>query len=112
MTTYDLMIKVKDILEANGFETSSPRIANEKDFETSGTAVKKDRKELSVEFREVYRSNATDENISVDIEVIKWDNNSGIRSGIRATKQRINSKMSDRSINNRVKKIMGAYETL
>ena len=127
MTTYDLMLKVKEILEANGFETRCTKCLNSKgemmkDFEYDGSASKDGKlwrepvKGYSftnlygygINFNVVYRSNGANENISVDIIIYKWK----ASCGTRIAKERININMSDKSINNRVNKIIDIYNSL
>lgn len=128
MTTYDLMMKIKDILEANGYETKSPIFANVREYEVQYHASKDGKYyETKHEYMSpwgltqltsfhgykilvecVYRSNGTSENVSVDIQIYKVEDS----SGRRVAKERVNTHMSDKSIFNRVKKIMDIYETL
>lgn len=120
--TYELMIHVKDILEANGYEVTSSKLSNLRDFEHQGHASKDGKSwrtpvegynfthlnGYEIGFYVVHRSNATNENVSVDVVIYRWRKSSG---GCIA-KERTNIKMSDKSINNRVQKIMDAYENL
>ena len=59
--------------------------------------------EISV--RIVHRSNATEENISVDIEVLIVN----AYSGHRLAKERVNTKMSEKSIMKRIDKMVDFY---
>jgi hypothetical protein len=122
MTTYDLMLKVKNELEAKGFETTSPKFSNCLDYEVQAQATKDGKSErrpvkgynfthlygYTISFEVVYRSNATSENVSVDISICEWE----ASSGKRIAKERINTKMSDKSIKNRINKIVEMYEAL
>ena len=122
MTTYDLMIKVKTALEENGYEVESAKCSNCKDYEFQAWATKDNkswRKPVEgynlthlfghrIEFNVVYRSNGTQENVSVDVEIVKWENSRGKQTA----KERVNVNMSERQIANRLKKIMDAYEAL
>lgn len=122
MTTYDLMLKVKEILEANGFEVRSPKASNLKDYERQGHATKdgKSWKEpvkgysftylegYQITFEVVFRHNGADENISVDVSIYKWHQS----SGRRMAKERVNVNMSEKSINSRVNKIITLYNDL
>ena len=122
MTTYDLMLKVKEELENRGFETSSAKATNLRDYEFQARATKDGKSEyrpvegytfthlygFTVSFSVVYRSNATDENVSVDIEIYEWK----ASSGRRLAKERVNTKMSEKSIVNRINKIVSLYEAL
>lgn len=117
MTTNELMIKVKNELEARGFEVNSP------DGYTHQAHATKDGKSewrpvegytferlygYQITLNVVHRHNGTTENQSVDVRVMKWIASSG---GPVAT-ERVNTKMSDRSIANRVNKIAEIFETL
>ena len=128
MTTYELMMKIKEILEANGYETRSPKFANKKDYEVQFSASKDGKYYTTqydynglwgatkltkhhgykIEVEYVYRSNGTSENVSVDIMIFALKDS----SGWRIAKERVNTHMSDKSVLNRVKKIMDAYEAL
>lgn len=122
MTTYELMLKVKEILDENGFETSSAPIANLRDFEHQGHATKDGKSWYQIEtkynlsrlygykitFEVVFRHNATEENKSVDVSIYKWESS----SGRRVAKERVNVNMGDKAIANRVKKIIDQYEAL
>lgn len=122
MTTYDLMIKVKEALEAKGFTTSSPKFGNRLDYEVEGSATKDGKSErrpvegydftrlygYNICFNVVYRSNGTDENKSVDIAIYEWE----ASSGRRIAKERINTKMGEKAIATRINKIVEAYEAL
>ena len=117
MTTYDLMIKVKEALEEKGFTTDSID-----DYSRQAWATKDDKCKWTpvegwdftrlngfrIDFNVVHRSNGTDENVSVDINVYEWKDS----SGQRITKERINTKMGEKAIVNRINKIVEIYETL
>lgn len=122
MTTRDLMLKVKDELENKGFETTSPHFGNCEDYEVRARATKDGKSEerkvegysfthlygYTIEFEVVHRHNGTEENQSVDVSVYEWNDS----SGKRIAKERINTKMSEKSILNRINKIVEMYETL
>lgn len=122
MTTYELMLKVKEELEARGFETRSAKATNLRDYEFQASATKDGKSEyrpvegytfthlygFDIRFSVVYRSNATEENVSVDIGIYEWK----ASSGRRLTKERVNTKMSEKSIVNRINKIVAFYEAL
>lgn len=121
MTTYDLMIKVKEILEANGFETESPKFANLPDFAHQARATKDGKSwyEVSsyglnqlfghqISFEVVYRHNSTSENISVDIILYEWKNS----RGYTIAKERMNINMSEKQILNRVNKIINQFNEI
>lgn len=122
MTTYELMIKVKNALEEKGFETRSAKLANGLDYEFQARATKDGKSErrvvegynythlygFEIMFQVVYRSNGTNENISVDISIYEW----AASSGKRIAKERINTKMGEKAIMTRINKIVEIYETL
>lgn len=117
MTTQELMIKAKDILEANGYEVKSTdgftwnakAVKDGKAWETpvegyTFTRLQGHTLGLGV----VHRSNGTENNISVDVTITKWHES----CGTYVAKERINVNMSDKSINNRINKIMAIYEAI
>lgn len=124
MTNYELMLKVKSILENAGFTTKSTKYSNARDYEVNATATKDNKswyetvngnfgeyKQLygyTIDFSRVYRSNATAENISVDIKIASWK----MSCGHTIQKERVNIHMSDKSILKRVNKIIDAYNQL
>lgn len=122
MTTYDLMIKVKNELEAKGFTTGSAKLANVQDYGHSAWATKDGKSEYipvegynfsrlygyRIAFETVYRSNAAADDISVDISIYKWY----ASSGCLIAKERINTKMGEKAVMNRINKIAALYETL
>ena len=122
MTTYDLMLKVKDILEGNGYSTKSAKLVNLRDYENHASADKggksywkpvqgynfNDLFGYVITFEVVHRHNGTEENKSVDISIYEYESS----YGHRIAKERVNTNMSDRQINNRVKKIMDIFEAL
>lgn len=115
MTTNDLMLKIKDILEENGFE-----VTTHFSHQASATKEGKSWKEPvpgydftrlfghTVDFTVVHRHNGTSENISVDISIYEWKDS----RGKRLTKERINVNMSERQILNRVNKIIAQYNEI
>ena len=117
MTTYDLMIKVKNELEAKGFTTNTFD-----DYKRYANATKDNKSErrpvagydfthlygFTVEFVVVHRHNGTSENQSVDISIFEWK----ASLGKRVTKERINTKMGEKAIKTRINKIADIYETL
>ena len=117
MKVNELMNKVMNELEAKGFEVN---FAN---GDTRQARAEKDGKSerrpvdgysfthlygYQVWLTVVHRHNGTEENQSVDIEIMKWN----ASSGHAIAKERVNTKMSDRSIVNRVNKIAELFETL
>lgn len=122
MTTYDLMIKVKEILEEKGFTTRSPKFANHPYYGYQAHATKDGKSEhravegytfthlygFEIFFNVVHRSNGTAENQSVDISIYEYK----ASSGKRLAKERINTKMGEKAIMNRINKIVELYETL
>ena len=120
--TYDLMLKVKEILENNGFEVESTKSSNLKDFEYQGYATKDGKswrepvkgysfthlEGYRITFEVVHRHNGADENISVDIALYKWHQS----CGQRMARERVNINMSEKSIVNRVNKIVTLYNDL
>ena len=122
MTTYDLMIKVKDELEARGFTTESAKFSNRMDYEVQASATKDGKSErravegytfthlygFNIYFDVVHRSNATAENVSVDISIFEWE----ASSGRRIAKERINTKMGEKAIMTRINKIVDVYNAL
>lgn len=121
MTTYDLMIIVKETLEKEGFETSSEKLSV-KEFSHHGTATKDGksyRKPVegftfthltgyTIDFDVVHRHNGTDENKSVDIKIMKWKSSNG-RSMV---KERLNVNYSEKQIQNRIRKIIDQYNAI
>lgn len=117
MTTYDLMLKVKTELENKGFEMIAPngygwQAHATKDGKSEYIPVEGysfcDLYGYRITFETVYRSNGTAENISVDIAIYKWYRS----SGRRIARERINTKMGEKAIMNRINKIADLYETL
>lgn len=122
MTTYELMMKVKEALDEAGFETSSPKFANLRDFEHHGTGTKDGKSwwqpvegfkcteftGYTIEFGVVYRHNGTDENKSVDIEIRNWKKG----GGWLVAKERLNVDHSEKQIQNRIKKIIDQYNAI
>ena len=122
MTTYDLMIKVKNELEAKGFTTSSAKFRNALDYEVQAHAEKDGKCEwkmskkyhmnqffgLRITFEVVHRHNGTSENQSVDISIYEWENS----SGKRILKERINTKMGEKAIMTRINSVVATYERL
>lgn len=120
MTTYDLMLKVKETLDEAGFETKSAPTKTE--YESQGSATKDGKswweevegynfKHLNgyeISFQIVYRSNATEENKSVDVKIYNWKNS----SGYLIEKERLNVNYSEKQIQNRLKKIIDKYNEL
>jgi hypothetical protein len=114
-TVNDLMLKVKNELKLKGFDVHH-------DFSHTGDATKDGKSEwkpvegwnfkhlfgYTIKFEVVHRHNATAENQSVDIMVYRWDDS----SGKRIAQERINTKMGERAIMNRINKIVDMYETL
>ena len=108
MTVYDLIMKASDILEGNGYTVVAKDTGVSASFAKDGKgALTEDYRMtgLLVHLHIVYKHNAANENVSVDVTVIKWN-----RCGVKVAKERINTSMTDRAINNRMKKIMSAYE--
>lgn len=122
MTTHELMIKVKEALEKEGFEVESAKAKNAPDFSYQASATKDGKSwNIPVEgynitelngftilFQVVYRHNGTEENKSVDIGIYKWKSN----SGHRITKERLKVDYSEKQIQNRVKKIVDQYNAI
>lgn len=122
MTTYDLMLKVKEALEVEGFEVKSADFSNQKAFEVRATATKDGKSwrtpvkgynfthlnGFEILFKVVYRSNATAEDKSVDVNIYEWKDS----SGYRVAKERLNVNQSEKQIQNRIKKIVDAYNAL
>lgn len=122
MTTYELMMKVKEALDEAGFETSSPKFVNLRDFEHQGTGIKdgkawwepvkgftfKDFTGYAISFEVVHRHNGTDENKSVDIAIRNWKHS----CGRLVVKERLNVNHSEKQIQNRIKKIIDQYNAI
>lgn len=122
MTTYDLMLKIKEELEKAGFETSSPSFSNLRDYEHQGYATKdgKSWREpvagysfthlfgYTITFEVVHRHNGTEENKSVDLRICEWKDS----SGHTIAKERLNVNHSEKQIQNRINKIIVAYNAL
>lgn len=122
MTTYDLMLKIKEALEAEGFEVSSAKFSNLLDFEFQATATKDgkswwtpvegytftNRNGFTIFFQVVHRHNGTEENKSVDLSIYEWKNS----LGHRITKERLNVNQSEKQIQNRIKKIVDKYNEI
>lgn len=122
MTTYDLMLKIKEALEAEGFETSSPKFSNLRDFEHQGTATKDGKSwetpvegynftrlnGFTISFQVVHRHNGTEENKSVDANIYEWKDS----RGSRIAKERLNVNQSEKQIQNRIKKIVDKYNEI
>lgn len=115
MNTYELMLKVKEELEARGFSVNS-----HDEFKWSASAVRDGKSEwravegwnhknyfgIDIRFNVVHRHNGTEENKSVDIAVYSWDKS----SGHRIARERVNVKMGDKAIKSRVDKIVAVFE--
>ena len=115
-TTKDLMFEVKVELENKGFEI--------KHFDENyqATATKNGKSErrpvdgydftrlygFTINFEVVHRHNGTDANQSVDVMIYEWE----ASSGRRVAKERVNTKMSNKSIANRIAKIVEMYEAI
>lgn len=122
MTTYELMLKIKETLENNGFETSSPEFSNLRDFEYQGHAEKGGKyfrtpvegysfthaNGFSITFQVVHRHNGTEENKSVDISIYEWK----ASRGHRIAKERLNVNHSEKQIQNRINKIINIYNSI
>lgn len=122
MTTYELMLKIKNALDAEGFETSAAEFSNLRNFENHGRATKDGKSwRTSVEgysftrlngfeiaFDVVHRHNGTAENKSVDLKIYEWENS----TGKVIAKERINANHSEKQIQNRIKKIVDKYNEL
>ena len=117
MTINELMIKVKDELEARGYEVSSTngyahQARAERDGKSEYRPVEgynfKNLYGYNIIFEVVHRHNGTSENQSVDIGIYKWN----ASSGGRIANERVNTKMSVRSIANRINKINEIFATL
>lgn len=115
MTTHELIVKVKEVLEGNGFEATQyfdHFVQASKD----GKAWKEEVKGYdftrlygyTVDVQEVHRSNGTEENKSVDISIYHWE----ASSGKRVAKERLNVNFSEKQISNRVNKIVEQYNNL
>ena len=116
MTTTDLMMKVKEMLNEDGFATKPAYRCD--DYSYMGHATKDGRTEIreytkygitsegkfgdEILFNVVARRNDADRDISVDIKLIHWEES----SGKTIAKQRVNINMSDKQIRNRVSKII------
>lgn len=118
MTINELMNKVKNELEARGFDVNSADGYTHQAYaDKDGKSERRPYKEgatytllygYQVCFNVVHRHNGTAENQSVDVRVMKWNASSG---GPIAT-ERVNTKMSDRAIANRINKIAEIFATL
>ena len=121
MTAYDLMLKVKNELESKGFTTATTTVTAtgcmysgkaHKDGKCEYIPVKgysfSDLFGYDIRFEVVHRHNAAEEDISVDIKIFKWYRS----SGNRIARERINTKMGEKAIMNRINKIIDLYETL
>lgn len=117
MTTNELMIKVKNELEARGFNVQSAdgytyQAWAEKDGKSEHRQVEGFKFThlfgYDVRLAVVHRHNDTAENTSVDISIAEWS----FSSGHHIASERVNTKMSDKSIANRVSKIAAIFETL
>lgn len=120
MTTYDLMLKVKETLDEAGFETRSAPTKTE--YEYQGNATKDGKscwqqvqgwnfKELNgyeISFKVVHRHNGTEENKSVDIRIYNWKHS----MGHLIAKERLNVNFSEKQIQNRIKKIIDQYNAI
>lgn len=110
MTREELIKKASDILEGNGYTVVAKDTGVSAEFAKDGKgALTEDYRMtgLLISLNGVYKHNAADESISVDVTIRKWD-----RGGVKIAKERINTRMTDRAINNRMKKIMSAYEAV
>ena len=117
MTIYELMLKVKEELESRGF-TTKPFTETflvssaEKDGKCEWREVEScgyiDDKLFGfrIEFGFVHRNNNTKENISVDVSLYEWKRS----LGYEIAKERINVRMGDKAIRNRINKIVAAFE--
>lgn len=122
MTTLELMLKVKDILQTNGFETESVKYSNLPEYGARGYAWKDgkayrtpvpgytftNKQGYEIDFNVVYRSNGTEQNVSVSIQLVEWHDS----IGHTLAKEKVNVKMGDKAINNRVNKIIALYEEI
>lgn len=124
MNTTELMIKVKEMLNSEGFKTKAEDWNNPNDYSYRGRAWKGDRLEYRVEhspwgdvkmlwgdelaFSVVSRHNGTDENVSVDVCTVRWERS----SGRVISKERVNIYMSEKQIRNRVYKMVARYDEM
>lgn len=101
MTTHDLMLKVKDALESEGFICNSVKLKDRPDYWFQGEATKPDKMkvnlngrtyDLRVIFQVVNKHNASNDNVSVDIAICAFKG----CSGMRICKERLNTKMSEK----------------
>lgn len=120
MTVQELMLRVKDELEARGFTTVSAKFSNLEDYAFETHAERDNKSEwrpvegwssprlcgVRIEFRVVHRHNGTDTNQSVDIAVYQYKNS----SGKRVSQERINTHMGDRAIKTRIDRIVKVFE--
>ena len=115
MTTKDLIVHIKEKLEDKGFEVEM----NSNDYAFATKDGKSWREEVkgysytdffgyTIGIRTVHRHNGTDENKSVDMEIVKW--NRGF--GRRIAKERLNVNFSEKQIDNRINKIVEQYNNL
>ena len=115
MTTKDLMLKVKEELEAQGFTVNS-----QDDYSRQAKAERDNKSEwipvegydfkryygVDIRLEVVHRHNGTDENKSVDIAVYKYY----ASSGRCVSKERVNANMGDKAIKNRINKMVALFE--
>lgn len=119
MTTYELMLKIKDTLEGEGFITSTSNSKGIKPFEYDGKArreekswIEKDgRREIPVgyiiRFKVVHALNGR-ENKSVDVMVYEDKD----RFMKKLTTERFNVDFSERQFQNRIKKVLDYYDSM
>ena len=117
MTVIELMNKVKYELEVRGFDVASADGYTRQAYATKDGKSERRHVEgytfthlygYQVHFDVVHRHNGAAENQSVDVCIYKWE----ASSGGAIARERVNTKMGDKAIANRINRVTELFDTL